>query len=419
MVRDGRVVWVEGRGDVGGGVPDGDTQYRIGSITKTLTAMLVLRLRDEGRLDLDDPLEAHLPGTPAGRATVGALLGHTAGLAAEPPGPWWERTPGVLRPDLADVLPETPYVFPPGRRFHYSNPGYALLGALVEKLRGGSWAEVLRAEILAPLGMDRTGPDPVAPHASGWAVHPWADVLLPEPAEDLGRMAAAGQLWSTAADLARLAVVLLGGGDERVLRRESVEEMCEPRTPEYGLGVQILRAPDGRVLTGHTGSLPGFLSTVAVDPAEGLGAVVLGNVTTGLDVGVLTADLIRIVAEREPRIPEPWRPLPSVDPELLALAGPWYWGPNPYLLRPAADGHLELSALRGGGTRATRLRPGPDGVWTGRGGYFDGERMRIERDASGAVTHLDVGTFVFTREPYGPAASVPGGVDPAGWRGTD
>lgn len=418
VVRDGRLIWADGWGTVDGVVPGADTQYRIGSITKTLTAVLVLRLRDEGLLDLDDRLDAHLPGTAAGGVTIGALLAHTAGLVAEPPGPWWERTPGALRPELPDVLPETPYVYPPGRRFHYSNPGYALLGALVEKVRGTPWAEALRVEVLEPLGMRRTGPDPVAPHASGWAVHPWADVLLPEPAQDLGRMAAAGQLWSTAADLSRLAAFLIDG-DERVLRRASVEEMCAPRTTEYGLGVQILRAPDGRVLAGHTGSLPGFLSTVAVDPAERIGALVLGNVTTGLEAGIITADLIRIVVEREPRIPEPWRPLPSIDPELLALAGPWYWGPNPYVLRPAADGYLELSALRGGGTRATRLRPDPDGGWTGLSGYFDGERLRVERDASGAVTHLDIGTFVFTRRPYDPASPIPGRVDPAGWRGAD
>ncbi|MDR7278714.1 serine hydrolase domain-containing protein [Catenuloplanes atrovinosus] len=418
VMRDGRTVWAEGWGTVDGRTPDGDTQYRIGSITKTLTAILVLRLRDEGRLRLDDALDAHLPGTAAGGATIGALLAHTAGLAAEPPGPWWERTPGELRPELADVLPPTPYVFPPGLRFHYSNPGYALLGALIERVRGASWSDVLHREVLEPLGMRRTGSQPVAPHASGWAVHPWADVLLPEPARDLGRMAPAGQLWSTAADLATLGAFLLDG-DDRVLSRDSIEEMRASHTPEYGYGTQLLRQPDGRVLPGHTGSLPGFVSTLLVDAEERVGAVVLGNTTAGLPVDVITADLIRIVAEREPRIPDPWRPLPSADPDLLALAGPWYWGPNPYLLRPLADGFLELSSLRGGGSRGTRLRPDPDGAWTGISGYFEGERLRVERDAGGAVTHLDVGTFVFTRLPYAPAGPVPGGVDPDGWRGLD
>src|SRR5690606_32767626 len=115
---------------------------------------------------------------------------------------------------------ERPLVHPVGRRFHYSNPGYALLGALIEKVRGASWEDVLRREVLEPLGLSRTSVRPVAPHADGWAVHPWADVLLPEPAEDLGRMAPAGQLWSTTTDLARFAAFLMDG-DERVLSAES------------------------------------------------------------------------------------------------------------------------------------------------------------------------------------------------------
>ncbi|GLY25547.1 serine hydrolase domain-containing protein [Micromonospora sp. NBRC 101691] len=421
VVRDGRPVWMDGRGSVDGDPPDGDTQYRIGSVTKTFVALLVLRLRDEGRLALTDPLAAHLPGTVAGAATVGALLAHTAGLAAEPPGPWWERTPGALRPDLADVLGQDPQVHPAGQRHHYSNPGYALLGALVERVRGEQWDEVLRREVLAPLGMTRTTLLPVAPHATGWAVHPWADVLLPEPAVDTGRMSPAGQLWSTAADLARF-VAFLTDGDERVLHPDTLAEMRTPACPPeatgwdsgYGLGTQLLRR-DGRLLAGHTGSMPGFVAAVWVSADDGLGTVVLGNVTAGLAAGAVAADLLRTVAEREPRIPEPWRPLPTVDPELLDLAGPWYWGPAPYLLRPLADGFLELASMSGGG-RGTRLRPTGDGRWEGLNGYFAGERLRVERDAAGAVSHLDLGTFVFTRAPYDPAAPVPGGVDPAGWR---
>ncbi|MEU8228104.1 serine hydrolase domain-containing protein [Actinoplanes sp. NPDC048967] len=421
VVRDGRPVWVYGWGTVDGRVPDGDIQYRIGSITKTFVAVLVLRLRDEGRLALTDPLAEHLPGTVAGEATIGALLAHTAGLIAEAPGPWWERTPGTLRPELADVLGSDPRVHPAGQRHHYSNPGYALLGALVERVRGQAWGEVLRREVLEPLGMTRTTLLPVAPHATGWAVHPWADVLQAEPAVDTGLMAPAGQLWSTATDLARFAAFLLDG-DERVLHPDTVAQMRTPASPPeatdwdhgYGLGMQLLRR-ERRLLAGHTGSMPGFVATVWVSPEDALGAVVLGNVTTGLAVGSLAADLLHTVAEREPRIPAPWRPLPSVEPQLLEIAGPWYWGPAPFVLRPLADGFLELASLSGGG-RGTRLRPAGDGSWEGLNGYFAGERLRVQRDASGAVSHLDLGTFILTRQPYHPEEPVPGGVDPAGWR---
>ncbi|MDG9727318.1 serine hydrolase domain-containing protein [Streptomyces sp. DH41] len=424
VVRDGHAVWHGARTSVEGHGPDKNVQYRIGSITKTFTAVLVLRLRDEGVLDLGDPLEKYLPGTGAGEATIAELLAHSGGLAAESPGPWWERTPGSLRPELADVLGKQPLLHPAGRRHHYSNPGYTLLGALVEKLRGAPWEEVLRREVLEPLGLDRTSGRPLMPHAGGWAVHPWADVMLAEPAEDLGRMAPAGQLWSTTADLARFAVFLTKG-DDRVLSAETVREMREPAAPSeaadvvdgaaYGLGLQIQRW-DGRLLVGHSGSLPGFLANLTISVEDDVAAVVLTNCTSGpLPAGV-GADLVRIVAEAEPRIPEPWRPLREVDTSVLELAGQWYWGTHAFALRLTADGGVSLEPLSGYGRRS-RFRTNGDGTWTGLEGYYAGESLRAVRRPDGSVSHLDLGSFVFTRQPYDEGAPVPGGVDPAGWRG--
>ncbi|MGW7050192.1 serine hydrolase domain-containing protein [Streptomyces sp. NPDC054887] len=419
--RDGRVVWTGARTCVEGHGPDAHTQYRIGSITKTFTAVLVLRLRDEGLLDLGDSLEKHLPGTGVGEVTVAQLLCHTAGLAAETPAPWWERTPGSLRPGLADVLGEQGRLHPVGRTHHYSNPGYTLLGRLVEAVRGRPWAEVLRREILEPLGMRRTSADPEGPHAGGWAVHPWADVILPEPAVDLGVMAAAGQLWSTTADLCRFAG-FLAVGDERVLSAASVREMRTPAAPPapgetggYGLGLQIVQS-GGRTLVGHSGSLPGFVAGLWISVEDGLAAVALTNATSGLSAPAVAADLIRIVAEAEPRIPEPWRPLPEVDHELLALTGPWFWGTAPYVLTLVADRGLELQPLRGNG-RGSCFEARPDGTWVGLDGYHLGETLRVVRREDGSVSHLDLGSFVFTREPYEPGDAVPGGVDEGGWRG--
>ncbi|MEH0529098.1 serine hydrolase [Streptomyces stelliscabiei] len=424
LVRGGETVWNGARTSVEGHAPDENVQYRIGSITKTFTAVLVLRLRDEGALDLGDPLEKHLPGTGVGEATIAELLAHTGGLAAESPSPWWERTPGSLRPELADVLGEQPHRHPVGRRFHYSNPGFTLLGALVEKLRGAAWEDVLRREVLEPLGLRRTTWHPVAPHAGGWAVHPWADVMLPEKVEDLGRMGPAGQLWSTAADLARFAV-FLARGDDRVLGAESVREMRTPAAPgeaadvsagsAYGLGMQ-LQHRDGRFLVGHSGSVPGFLAQLTISVEDDVAAVVLTNCTSGPVVSEVAADLVRIVAEAEPRIPDPWRPLPEVDPAVLELAGPWYWGTHCFALRLAADGGLSLDPLSAT-LRGARFRDNDDGSWTGLNGYFAGEVLRAVRRPDGTVSHLDLGSFVFTRQPYEEGAPVPGGVDPEGWRG--
>ncbi|WP_129308052.1 serine hydrolase domain-containing protein [Streptomyces sp. L2] len=424
VVRGGRTVWHGARSSVDGHGPDENVQYRIGSITKTFTAVLVLRLRDEGLLDLGDALEKHLPGTGAGEATIAELLAHTAGLAAESPGPWWERTPGSLRPELSDVLGEQPFLHPVGRTHHYSNPGYTLLGALVEELRGAPWEDVLRREVLDPLGLRRTSAQPLAPHAGGWAVHPWADALLPEPLEDLGRMTPAGQLWSTSGDLARFAA-FLAEGDERVLSAESVREMRTPSAPAaaaevadgvtYGLGMQIQHR-DGRLLVGHSGSLPGFLANLVISVEDDVAAVVLTNCTSGPLVGAVGADLVRIVAEAEPRIPDPWRPLRDVEPEVLELAGPWYWGTNAFALRVTADRLLSLGPLSGPGRRA-RFRANPDGTLTGLEGYYAGEPLRPVRRSDGSLSHLDLGSFIFTREPYDTEAPVPGGVDPEGWRG--
>ena len=246
VFRGGHIVWSAGRGDVpgmaGGGNPL-DVQYRLGSITKTITAIAVMRLRDEGRLDLADPLERHLPGTPLGDRTIAALLGHLGGVTSEAPGDWWERTPGTTLGGLG--LTPSSAVLAVGRRFHYSNLGFALLGEAVSRTRGRPWADVVTDEVLRPLGMTRTTTRPEAPAATGFAVHPWADVVQHEPEHDAGVMAPAGQLWSTANDLARLGACLLGATDG-VLDAGTVEEMMTPATTNgpqsssYGLAVDVL-----------------------------------------------------------------------------------------------------------------------------------------------------------------------------------
>ena len=420
VVRDGVQAWYGARSMLSEHEPDRDTQYRIGSLTKTFIAVLVMRLRDEGLLDLADPLGKHLDADRAASATIAQLLSHTAGLASETPGPWWERSPGDLRPALADILGSAPH--PAGRLFHYSNPGYGLLGALVGQLRGHGWEQALRQEILRPLGMDRTTVSPEPPHARGWAVHPWADVMQLEPAAGTGLMAPAGELWSTAADLCRFAAFLLDG-DDRVLSATTLAEMRIPAAPPgdddawtsgYGLGLQLFRH-DGRLFYGHSGSMPGFLATLCVSPADGLGGIALANATSGPDIAGIAIDLVTIVADREPHLPARWKPLPDVNRDLLAQTGLWYWGPRPYLLRLLADGALELTPVAGRG-RASRFRARPDGTWTGLDGYYTGEILRLVRGADGTAGHLDLGSFVFTREPYEPAAPLAARPDSEGWR---
>jgi hypothetical protein len=259
--------------------------------------------------------------------------------------------------------------------------------------------------------MTRTTPRPAGPAAEGHAVHPWADVVLPEPEHHAGVMAAAGQLWATLADLGRFAAFLLGdtGG---VLAPETLEEMTvpagvDPSTPgwsAYGLGLQVLRV-DGRTLVGHGGSMPGFLAGVFVDREERTGAVSLANTTTGLDAVVF--GLLEDLRAAEPRIVDAWTPEPPA--EALEVLGVWFWGPAPHALRSIAGGLLHLGPLGSRPGRASRFARRHDGTWVGLDGYYAGETLRIADD------HLNLGTFVFTRTPYDPDAPVPGGVDERGW----
>jgi CubicO group peptidase (beta-lactamase class C family) len=408
VVRGGGLVWSLGRGAVA--EPHADVQYRIGSITKSLTAVAVMRLRDEGRLHLDDPLDEHLPGTPVGDRTIGQLLSHTAGVSSESPGEWWERTPGGSLAELG--LSDTDLVLGKGRRFHYSNTGYGLLGELVAVLRGRSWDDAIRDDVLLPLGMSRTTSRPSGASAKGWGVHPWAPVLLPEPEHHHGAMAAAGQLWATPADLARFAAFLLGDTGH-VLSADTLAEMTVPAGVDsdagdgsaYGLGLQVLRNGRG-VLVGHGGSMPGFQAGVLVDRARGDGAVMLRNATAGADGGLL-ADLLRLLDEHEPQLGTVWQATPAtVDLELL---GPWFWGVVPVALRLQPDGLLHLGGL-GGGARSSRFRRRDDGTWVGLDGYYAGETLRATKDL------MVLATFVFTRTPYDPAQPIPGGVDDGGFR---
>jgi CubicO group peptidase (beta-lactamase class C family) len=420
VVRDGEIVWSGARGRVDGETPDNDTQYRLGSITKTLVATAVMRLRDEGKLDLNDPLEQHLPGTAFGAATIAQLLSHTSGLTAESPGSWWERTVGADWNALVASLEDGATRHRPGSRFHYSNVGYGVLGELVARHRGRSWLDVVRAEILGPLGMNRTTPHPEGAHASGFAVHPFADVLMPEPSPDAGAMAPAGQLWSTVTDLARW-TAFLGGHTGGVLSEETVAEMREMVTVDdadtwttgFGLGVMLVRT-QGRRLAGHTGSMPGFLACSLIDADAGIGALVLTNSTAGVGITQLCLDLMTLTEQHEPAMPAEWQPS-TVDLKLLELTGLWHWGPTPYHLRLLPDGLFSLAPTDGPG-RASRFTPLGDDVWIGLDGYYAGETLKVGRDSAGKPNHLDLVTFIFSRTPFDPAAPIPGGVDPDGWR---
>jgi len=403
VVRDGGLAWTSG---------DPDLQYRIGSITKTMTTVLVLQLRDEGLLALADPLEKYLPGVGYGDRSIRALLSHSSGMQSEPEGPWWERTPGGSFADLAAGIDPTKAPFEPGATFHYTNLAFGLLGEVVARLRGSSWSDCVAERILGPLQMTRTSYDAVAPYAQGYSVHPYLNTLTEEPHQDTGAMAAAGQLWSTVQDLARYASFLVSGHAD-VLPAETLAEMgtlqagslADGLSSGYGLGLRLV-APHQRLLVGHTESMPGFQASLFVDRGRRTGAVVLANSTTGLQSDAIAPALLALLEESEPTLPGPWHPVTEVPAGVEDVVGVWHWGNTGFVFTWYGD-EVVVTSLRTGEER-DRFRPVGDGSFVGTSGYHHGERLRVVRDERG-VSHLHVATFVFTRTPYDPSAPIPGG----------
>lgn len=412
VVRDGALVWSGSYGTpaVPGHEP-ADVQHRIGSITKTLTAVLVLQLVRDGRLSLEDPVGSVLGEVPYGDRTFRQLLAHGSGIQAEPVGSWWERSDGVTFAELVDAHDSSGAVTTPGARFHYSNLGYALLGEAAARVLGRPWWTCVESSVLAPLGMTRTTYLPTGAAAQGWSVDPYTRELVAEPATDTRAMAPAGQVWSTVADLASYAAFLVDGHPD-VLDASWLEVASGPQagTPgdglaaAHGLGFQLLRGGSG-TLFGHTGSMPGFLAACFVDRARRTGAVVLAPATTGFSPAGLVRTVLEELEACEPTLPRPWLPTTVVPPELDGVLGTWHWGNTPFVL-----------ALDAG----TVVASGPDGAasWrfsvvggriVGTAGYHHGEELHVVRRPDGSVSHLEVATFVLTRTPYDPDAPAPGG----------
>lgn len=420
VIGDGQVVWSGATGHLTGRA-DGEkattaTQYRIGSITKSFTAVLTLRLVDDGLVELTDPIAKHLPEL-ADRlpgVRVSELLTHGGGLPAETEGAWWERSHGRTWDELQSSIR---LVHRPGRRFHYSNVGFAVAGELVARLRKSTWWDRMQEEVLQPLGLADTTYAPTQRAAPGLAIHPYADLLHEEPDTDTEAMAPAGQLWSTVHDLASFAT-FLARGDERVLSDGLRREMQIPAlinddpgtayTRAYGLGLDIVNS-DGQRFVGHGGSMPGHQSSVRIDPETGDGIVQLVNSTAGLALDTL--GMVRTLREHTPHIAPGWT-AESPAPEVIDIVGTWFWGPRPHLLTVEGD-HLRLAPVDGG--RGSRFTPDGAGGWTGLDEYFAGERLTVHRNADGEPAHLDLGSFRFTRTPYDPDGDIPGGAG-TGWR---
>ncbi|MGW2402526.1 serine hydrolase domain-containing protein [Kitasatospora sp. NPDC001664] len=283
VVENGRTLWqgAAGKADLDRGTPArADGRFRIGSVTKTFVATVLLQLEAERRVDLDAPVERYLPGTvPNGRdITVRQLLNHTSGifnyteskdfLDFETPeaaqrwldqGRWVQHRPADL---VKLAVAHEPY-FAPGADWHYSNTNYILAGMIVEKVTGHGWESEVERRIVRPLGLGSTSfpsSSTAVPgvHAKGYmqlADGGRADVTRLNPS----MAGAAGAGISTTADLARFNSALLGG---KLLPAAQLAEMTTvaPQSLKYlpyGLGLMREDTPCGQ-LWGHGGGIPGY-----------------------------------------------------------------------------------------------------------------------------------------------------------------
>ena len=382
-----------------------DTQYRIGSITKTFTAAAILQLRDDGLVDLDDRLGDHLGETPHAGPTLRRLMSHMSGLQREVPGEIWESLRPPDREGFLASLADAEQILAPGAHWHYSNLGFALLGEVVERVSGRPYREHVEERLLAPLGLERTSFEARPPAARGYLVEAWSDALRPERDVDLSGTASSGQIWSTTGDLARWGT-FLAHGREGVLAADSAAEMravqgmmdTERWSVGWGLGLELVRRGDD-VWVGHGGAMPGQVAALMLRPQARAGAAVLTNSGAFPSPEGLALELAEKALELEPHEPEPWRPADAPPPEVAELLGSWWSEGYEHVLR-WHDGRLVADLLAAPEYRRRSVFA-PEGRdrWRVAEGRERGELLRVVHDESGAPVKLYWATYPFTRTP--------------------
>lgn len=384
----------EGRGRAVGP----ETRFRWASMSKIFTAIALLRLVESGRVRLDDPIRRYLPwfrfaDDPAPDVTLGQTLLHLGGLPREVPGSSWRDQ---VMPDAAAVmrdLPLTPTALPPETQWKYSNLGYALLGMVVEAAAGVPYETAVAEGIGKPLGIAGLVPtaaaDDLAIGYGGMA----AGVRARHPFLALGPMMAAAGLAGRCDDLAHLAQFLLTGQPAGILGAASLRTLLQPHhvLPDFsyaeGYGLNF-RQVGGRLRIGHSGRALGYAGRFELDPAGGLGVVVLTNADengpAALADRVLDAALAALPPS--PAIAPPPDPAwdrwvgtyrdQGQDIAIAVLAGRLTWmnAKDP----AAATVKITLSPV-----------PGTEDQFTFDQGALVGEILSFERDrASGAVTGM-------------------------------
>ena len=351
---------VMGVRDVAAKAPvDADTVFRIASMTKSFTAMSILKLRDAGKLSLDDPAEKYVPElknlryptTDSPRITIRHLLTHSEGFPED--NPWGDQQLSESEAELSRMLREgIPFSNAPGIAYEYSNYGFAILGRIVSRVSGQAYDDYVTGNVLKPLGMTSTTlhPSKVAPNrvAQGyrWEDEQWKE----EPALPHGSFGAMGGMLTSIRDLSRYVAAFLeawpprDGPETGPVRRASLREMQQPWRPSgmrvaldkstsapqltstsYGYGLSVTQTCQYRALVAHSGGLPGYGSLMRWLPDYGVGIIAFGNVTyTGWNNAVAAAiDRLARTGGLSPRPATPSAALVAARDDVSKLVVRW------------------------------------------------------------------------------------------------
>jgi len=302
------LVWAQGFGwaDMEKGIPAGvNTVYRVGSISKSFTAVTLLQRCEKGLMELDNPVIGVLPelaqlnGPSEGseQITFRQLASHTAGLAREPELPGAASGPmeGWEEKVLASI-PTTSFLTRPGEAFSYSNIGFGILGYAISRASDTPFMELVAGSLLRPLGMTSSGfvvtPEISEHLAVGYQRNADGTVDRDTPAlEHIGRgyKIPNGGIYSTVGDLGRFITGLTGAASAPILGSEGMSMIRVAQTPkgspeEYSIGFRLWDSPGAPRLVGHGGSVSGYMAFLAFDPESGIGVILLSNYHPGTDL---------------------------------------------------------------------------------------------------------------------------------------
>jgi CubicO group peptidase (beta-lactamase class C family) len=364
-----------------------ETKFRLGSITKQFTATAILRLQEQKKLNVQDPICTYLSPCPDTwkPVTIHHLLTHTSGIPSYTGSPEYGKTMMVPKTveDMVAGFRDKPLEFQPGDQFKYNNSGYFLLGVVIEKVSGKKYEDVLRDEIFTPLGMADSGYDWSEPlltkRASGYSRRDTG--LVNAKFLDMQQPYSAGSLYSTVGDLLKWDQALY---TERVLPKAALDAMFTPFKGDYAYGWGITpagKAGSGKLQIGHGGGINGFSTMFTRVPEDRLAVIVLSNVEN-VNAGGIARDIVSLVYGKPYQVPVE-RTAVTVKPEALAAyVGKYQLSPTFILTVTLEDGNLMTQATGQGKLQV----------------YAESEtkfflkvvdaQLTFARDESGKVTHV-------------------------------